>query len=70
MGRITLSFWLICKQFLLMSLDSLNSVVRQLVQIEEVTFKSVLLFYLFHRQNEGKRQSVNSEGFEDREMEG
>lgn len=40
-----------------MSLDSLNSVFRQPVQIEEVTFKSVLscCFVCFIGREEGKR---------------
>lgn len=59
---ITLSYWLICKQLVLMSPDSWNGFSRQPVQVEEVTFKSllVLLSYLFSQggRKEGKRQDV------------
>lgn len=73
---ITLSYWLICKQLVLMSPDSWIGVSRQPVQ-EEVTFKSlfVLLSYLFSQgeREEGREEAgcrmVRSEGFEDREIE-
>ena len=74
---ITLSYWLICKQLVLMSPDTWNGVSRQLVQVEEVTSKSlfVLLSYLFSQggREEGREEAgcrmLRSEGFEDGETE-